>query len=202
MADEAHWNQAYLSKKPTEVSWYEASPGHSLELIGRLCSPSGRIVDIGGGASLLVDALLAAGYERPIVLDVSASGLDISKSRLGSRCSQVEWIVGDITKIDALPAVDLWHDRALLHFLTNAVDQRAYARLAARTVRAGGHLVAATFAPDGPQRCSGLPVQRHDGASVAALLGDDFELIEEQRAIHRTPAGVEQRFCWTVLRRR
>ena len=107
MADEAHWDAAYRSKKPTEVSWYEASPDHSLRLIGRLCSSSARIIDVGGGASLLVDALLDAGYQRPIVLDVSASALDISKLRLGARAAQVEWIVGDITKIDVLPAVDL-----------------------------------------------------------------------------------------------
>lgn len=196
-----HWNQVYSTKSPNEVSWYQPSPVRSLEFIRRLANPSARIVDVGGGASLLVDALLDLGYPRPAVLDISASALDHAKRRLGPRAAWVDWIEGDVTKEPPLPPVDVWHDRAVLHFLTDPAARQAYARLAARTVKTGGHALIATFALDGPERCSGLPVCRHDGRSVSALLGSDFELLEEQREIHRTPADVEQRFCWSVLRR-
>jgi SAM-dependent methyltransferase len=201
MNDQNHWNQAYLTQEPTEVSWYQSHPETSLKLIARFCDQSARIVDVGGGASNLVDALLDRGHPRPIVLDISAAALEHAKRRLGPRSDLVEWIVGDVTEMAALPAVDLWHDRAVLHFFTEPSAQQAYARLAARTVRPGGHAIIATFAPDGPARCSGLPVQRHDGRSVALLLGSEFELLEEERLVHRTPTGAEQRFCWSTLRR-
>lgn len=202
MDREAHWNQVYATKQPDAVSWYQRSPDNSLAYIRKLTNVTQKIIDVGGGASVLVDALLDAGYERPIVLDVSASGLDRAKSRLGSRAALVEWLVADVTKAPDLRPVDLWHDRAVLHFLTEPADQAAYAALAARTVRPGGHVVLATFAPDGPEKCSGLPVQRHDGASIGRLLGPSFESITEDREVHRTPGGGEQRFSWAVLRRR
>jgi SAM-dependent methyltransferase len=202
MDREAHWNRVYETKRPDAVSWYQRSPEKSLACIRKLTSVSQRIIDVGGGASGLVDALLDAGYERPIVLDVSASGLEHAERRLGPRAGLVEWIVADVAKVSALPPVDLWHDRAVLHFLTDPADQAAYAVLAARTVRPRGHVVLATFAPDGPEKCSGLPVQRHDGASAARLLGADFELVDEEREVHVTPGGSEQRFSWTVFSRR
>ena len=198
----AHWDQVYQNKKPTEVSWYQPSAERSLDFIRRLGKARARILDIGAGASQLVDALLDAGYPRPILLDISAAAFEHAKARLGSRASRAEWIVADVTQDPQLPAVDVWHDRAVLHFLTEVPAQQAYARLAARTVRSGGHAIIATFAPDGPERCSGLPVTRHDGQSVAALLGPDFELLEEEREIHRTPAAGEQRFCWSILQRK
>jgi SAM-dependent methyltransferase len=201
MDTEEHWNRVYGTKKPAAVSWYQASAEASMRLIRRFCSPPARVLDVGGGASVLVDALLDAGYPRPVVLDVSAAGLEHARTRLGPRAGLVDWVVGDVTREPGLPEVDLWHDRAVLHFLVEPADQSAYARLAARTVRRGGHAVIATFAPDGPEQCSGLPVQRHDGASVALLLGPALELLEEERQIHRTPSGSEQRFCWSVLRR-
>jgi SAM-dependent methyltransferase len=199
---ESHWNRTYQTKRPGEVSWYEPRPERSMQFIRRVCPPPAHVIDVGAGASTLVDALLEAGYVRPLALDISATALDESKARLGARSALVDWIVADITRATTLPAVDLWHDRALLHFLTDAADQRAYARLAAQTIRPGGHLVAATFAPDGPERCSGLPVQRHDGRSLASLLGPNFELQSEEREVHHTPSGAEQRFCWSILRRR
>jgi SAM-dependent methyltransferase len=201
MDPRAHWNDVYGNKKPNEVSWYQSTPARSLEFICRFTGASSRIIDVGGGASLLVDALLDLGLSRPVVLDVSATAIGHAKVRLGPRAALVDWVEGDVTDDLPLPQVDLWHDRAVLHFLTDAPQQRAYARLAARTVRSGGHAVIGTFAPDGPERCSGLPVLRHDGQSVSALLGPDFELLEEQREVHRTPAGAEQRFCWSVFRR-
>jgi SAM-dependent methyltransferase len=200
-AREAHWNHVYGSKKPEEVSWFQPSPSDSMKFVRRLSDTSARVIDVGAGASGLVDALLDAGYRRPIALDVSAEGLQHAKRRLESRADLVDWVVADVTSDPALPEVDLWHDRAVLHFLTDPGDQRAYAVLAARTVRRGGHAVIATFAPDGPERCSGLAVQRHHGASVAALLGTPFELLEEERKVHPTPSGIEQRFCWSLLRR-
>lgn len=196
-----HWNQVYSTKNPNEVSWYQPSPASSLGFIRRLAGSSARIIDVGGGASLLVDALLDLGYPRPAVLDISASALDHAKRRLGPRAASVDWLEGDVTKDLPLAQVDVWHDRAVLHFLTDAADQEAYARLAARTVKIGGHAVIGTFALDGPERCSGLPVRRHDGRSVSALLGPDFQMLEEQREVHRTPAGTEQRFCWSIFRR-
>jgi SAM-dependent methyltransferase len=202
MDREAHWNRVYETKQPNAVSWYQRSPDKSLAYIRKLTNVTQKIIDVGGGASVLVDALLDAGYERPIVLDVSAAGLERAKNRLGSRATLVEWLVADVTTAPALPPVDLWHDRAVLHFLTEPADQAAYAALAGRTVRPGGHVVLATFAPDGPEKCSGLSVQRHDGASVARLLGPSFDLSEEDREVHLTPSGGEQRFSWVVLRRR
>ena len=201
MQRESHWNRVYETRQPDEVSWHQASAERSMGYIRRFCDASGRVIDVGAGASVLVDALLDAGYARPIALDVSSAGLEHARKRLGPRADLVEWLVGDVTGDPALPEVALWHDRAVLHFLTQPADQQAYARLASRTVCPGGHAVIATFAPDGPERCSGLPVQRHDGASVALLLGPAFELLEEQRHVHRTPSGADQRFCWTVLRR-
>jgi SAM-dependent methyltransferase len=196
-----HWNQVYSTKKPSDVSWYQPTPATSLGFIRRLAEPSARIIDVGGGASHLVDALLDLGYPRPAVLDVSASALDHAKMRLGPQASLVDWVEGDVTKDLPLAEIDVWHDRAVLHFLTDAADQRAYARLAARTVKPRGHAVIGTFALDGPERCSGLPVRRHDGRSVSSLLGPDFEMLEEHGEVHRTPADTEQRFCWSVFRR-
>ena len=138
MDAEAHWNRVYGYKKPDEVSWYQPSPGDSVRFIRRLCAPPARVVDVGAGASGLVDALLDAGYPTPVALDVSSEGLQHAKRRLGPRAPLVDWIVGDVTREPVLPEVDVWHDRAVLHFLTELADQDAYARLAARTVRRGG----------------------------------------------------------------
>lgn len=198
----AHWDQVYRAKKPAEVSWHQANAEQSLQLIRRFGNVGARIIDIGAGASQLIDSLLDLGYPRPVLLDISAAAFEHTKARLGPRAERVEWIVADVTQNPELSPVDVWHDRAVLHFLTDALTQRAYARLAARTVRSGGHVIIGTFAPDGPERCSGLPVSRHDGQSVASLLGPDFELLDEEREVHKTPSGTEQRFCWSILRRR
>jgi hypothetical protein len=200
MDPSAHWNRIYGAKQPSEMSWFEATPATSLGFIQRFTDPSASVIDVGAGASTLVDALLDQGYRRPICLDISDAAFAHTKRRLADRSQLVSWIVADVTKDPDLPSVDLWHDRAVLHFLTEPLQQQAYARLAGITVRRGGRIVVATFAPDGPDRCSGLPVQRHDGASVAALLGSPFALEEEHRESHHTPAGIEQRLCWSVLR--
>jgi SAM-dependent methyltransferase len=197
-----HWDRVYETKDPSEVSWYQPNALTSMRFIQKYGGRQARVIDVGAGASELIDALLDAGYQRPLWLDLSGAALARTKARLGPRSALVDWLVADVTKDPALTEVDLWHDRAVLHFLTDAAHQQGYARVAAKTVRPGGHAIIATFAPDGPERCSGLPVQRHDGRSIAVLLGPDFELLEEEREVHRTPAGVEQRFCWSVLRRR
>jgi SAM-dependent methyltransferase len=198
---ETHWNEVYETKRPDEVSWYQATPRRSLGFIDKHASKGDRIIDVGGGASTLVDHLLDLGHERVAVLDVSAVALAVCRGRLADRAARVEWLVADVTSGPDLGQVELWHDRAVLHFLTDAADQRAYAELASRTLRPGGHLVLATFAPDGPEKCSGLPVQRHDAESLGQLLGPSFVLVEEGREIHVTPTGREQRFFWSVFRR-
>jgi hypothetical protein len=197
-----HWDQIYQTKNPDSVSWYQERPIRSLEYIQKYSVPSQRIIEVGAGASALIDALLQSGFGHLTALDVSAAALARVQSRLGPRAVGVQWIVADITQSPELPTADLWHDRAVLHFLTSHDEQRSYAELAAKTILSGGHLIIATFAPDGPERCSGLPVRRHDGASLSTLFGAQFDLVEETRDVHRTPSGAEQRFCWTVFRRR
>ncbi len=197
----SHWNRVYGSKPHSTVSWYQPNPERSLATLQRWASTSQKVLDVGGGASLLVDGLLDAGYERPVVLDVSAAALEQVKTRLGPRAGLVDWVVADITSAPVLPKVHLWHDRAVCHFLTEAQDQAAYAELAAKTVHSGGWLVIACFALGGPERCSGLAVQRHDGASLSVLLGPEFDLLEQSCEVHTTPTGTGQAFVWTVFRR-
>lgn len=192
----------YESKAPDTVSWYERSPDRSLAFIQRYSNPSQRVIDVGAGASLLTGALLDLGYTTPIALDISEAGLEYAEARLGEHSNRATWIVADVTKNPALPVVDVWHDRAVLHFLTDEADQMGYAQLAARTVNGSGHLIVATFAPDGPERCSGLRVQRYDGSSLAKLFNNAFDLLEVSRETHVTPSGTEQRFTWAVFRRR
>lgn len=201
MDRQAYWDRIYDTKAATAVSWYKPSPQVSMSLIRGRVPADGRVIDVGGGTSNLVEALLQAGYREPIVLDVSNSAVKNTMKRLGPHAALVHWIVADVTQAPTLPPVDLWHDRAVLHFLTDPADQQAYARLASRTIVPGGHAVIATFAPDGPERCSGLPVQRHDAVDVVRLLGHEFELVEELREMHVTPAGAQQSFQWTVCRR-
>jgi SAM-dependent methyltransferase len=202
MDRQSHWNRVYETKAPDTVSWYERYPNRSLAYIQKYATVTQRVMDVGAGASPLAGALLDLGYADPVALDVSAAGLERAEARLGERATHVTWIVADITRAPDLPPVDLWHDRAVLHFLTDEADQKAYAQLAARTVTRDGHLVVATFAPDGPERCSGLLVHRYDGSSLAKLFESAFELLEEAREVHVTPTGAEQRFTWTVFRRR
>jgi SAM-dependent methyltransferase len=202
MDRESHWNGVYNTKQPETVSWYQRSPKRSMDYIQKFTENTQQVIDVGAGASVLIDALLDAGYAHPIALDVSAEGLDRAKVRLGLLAKLVWWLVADVTKDPTLPAVDLWHDRATFHFLTDAVEQTKYVDLAAHTVRPAGHLVIATFAPDGPERCSGLTIQRHDGKSLARLFEGEFELVQEERELHLTPSGAEQQFAWSIFRRR
>lgn len=197
-----HWEQVYATHLEDEVSWFEAFPETSLALI-RSCglSPNALILDVGAGASCLPDALLSEGYMNLAVLDVSPSALERTRQRLGDRAQSVGFIVADIVNWRPDFQVDLWHDRAMLHFLISDADRAAYAESLRAAVRAGGYVIISNFAPTGPERCSGLPVVRADQSAIAHLLGPEFELLEAFEKDHTTPKGRKQRFLFTRFRR-
>ena len=197
----AHWDAAY-ERGANQVSWFEDEARTSLDLIARAAvAPDTPVIDVGGGASPLTAELLDLGHTDLTVLDISQAALDAARARLGSRAAQVGWIRSDLRAWRPARDYGLWHDRAVLHFLTDPGDQRHYAALVARALAAGGHAVIGTFALDGPERCSGLPVTRHSPESLAGLLGDDFETIVAQHHTHTTPGGSRQAFTWIVARR-
>lgn len=198
-----HWQNVYATKGEAEVSWFQDRPTISLDMI-RAANPDhgAAIIDIGGGASRLVDALLQDGYRDIAVLDLSANALDAAKKRIGAAASRIDWIVADATAWRPAKTYDVWHDRAAFHFLTDPHDRAAYVERLRAAIAPGGHVVIATFAPDGPEKCSGLPVQRHDSASLAAELGPEFELVETRSEVHRTPWNSTQAFQFSRFRRR
>ena len=198
----AHWDNVYENKVEKAVSWFEESPTISLDLIRATgVKPGASIIDIGGGASRLVDALLADGFEAVTVLDLSEKALDLAKARLSARGAKVRWIAADVTKWEPSETYDVCHDRATFHFLVEPKDRSAYAERVCRAVRPGGHVIIGTFSKDGPERCGGLQVVRHDAASLAAMLGEAFALKESRRHGHRTPAGAIQWFQFSRFRR-
>lgn len=201
---QAHWQRVYETRDPEAVSWFRPRLDVSLELLERAgLAPDTRLIDVGGGASTLVDDLLARGLRDITVLDISAEALAVSRQRLAARANRATWLATDV--LDArLPAgaFDIWHDRAVSHFLTDDADLARYAQQAARAVRTAGHAVIGGFAPDGPERCSGLPVARRSAQDIAAMLRPDFELLDERRERHVTPVGAEQLFAYALLRRR
>lgn len=196
-----HWDDLYTHKRAIEVSWYAPRLERSLAMIEAAAGRDAHIIDVGAGASTLIDDLVAAGHRHLTALDISAAALAIARERLGALANDVEWITGDVTQAE-LPAgrYDVWHDRAVFHFLTAAADRQAYARVASRALGSDGQIIIATFAPDGPTRCSGLDVVRYDGAALAAEF-PGFALREEARETHLTPGGTEQRFVHCRLRR-
>jgi trans-aconitate methyltransferase len=198
----AHWQAVYTTKAENEVSWFEESPATSLRLIeDAKASPDSAIIDIGGGASRLVDALLAQGFRSLAVLDISTAALEAAKTRLGPASAEVDWIVADITQWRPAKTYDIWHDRAAFHFLTETADRDAYVDRLKATVAPGGQVIIGTFAPDGPEKCSGLFVQRYDAKSLAAALGPSFELADNFAEAHRTPWGAIQHFQFSRFRR-
>lgn len=200
MSKREHWEKVYRTKSASDVSWYQPHLARSLELILRTGVDSdARILDAGGGASTLVDDLLARGFRRVMVVDIAQSALDAAKKRLGDRAREVEWRVGDITTLD-LPgdSVDVWHDRAVFHFLTSDAERRAYIDRVCRAVKTGGHVVLATFGEEGPEKCSGLACVRYSAESLHAALGDAFKMIEHLDERHRTPWGTEQQFVYCL----
>jgi SAM-dependent methyltransferase len=198
-----HWQKVYQTRAADAVSWYRPRLGVSLELLELAgMSAASRLIDVGGGASTLVDDLVARGLRGVTVLDVSEAALSVARQRLGERARDVQWLVTDLLQAE-LPegGFDLWHDRAVLHFLTEASDASRYAAVAARAVRSGGHAVIGGFAPDGPEKCSGLPVARRSAEDIAAILAPAFHLLATRAERHVTPAGAEQSFAYALLRR-
>lgn len=199
---QAHWDNVYRTKGESEVSWFQERPDISLELIALSgADPRSAVVDIGGGASRLVDGLVRQGFGDVTVLDLSEAALARAKARLGPEGGHVRWIAADVTRWQPERCYDIWHDRAAFHFLTEPTEQDAYVQRLRQAVKPGGHVIIGTFAPDGPERCSGLPVARHDAASLAALLGDGFTLVETRRHEHATPWAAIQRFQFSVFRK-
>jgi SAM-dependent methyltransferase len=199
----AHWEQVYRTKSPTSVSWYQPEAALSAQLIEQVAPDrTTPIIDVGAGASVLVDQLLDAGYLDLTVADIAGAALDLSRERLGPRAAAVQWLEADILQATLRPArFQLWHDRAVFHFLTEAADRAAYLAQVTRALAPGGHLLLATFAEDGPMRCSGLDVVRYSPEALLAELGDGFEAIEAQREEHHTPAGSVQYFTYLVCQR-
>ena len=201
-ARQAHWRKVYKEKGEKQVSWFQEKPAISLELIhGIGVKQNSAIIDIGGGASRLVDVLVRDGYRDLTVLDLSDDAVAITRSRLAERAVLVKWIVADMTEWEPSREYDLWHDRAAFHFLTEAADRAAYLDRLTQAIRPGGHTIIGTFAIDGPERCSGLPVMRYDATLLSAALGRAFALIGTRRHDHTTPAGGVQRFLFSVFRR-
>lgn len=199
-----HWERVYGTKAPDQVSWFRPHLETSLSLIeraivGDLCA---SIVDVGGGASTLVDDLLDRGYDNITVLDISQGALEAAKKRLCRRAETVQWIPADVTQATFPPhSFDLWHDRAVFHFLTKAEHRTAYVRNVASAVRPGGHVIVSTFGPDGPMKCSGLEVVRYDAGALHEQFGASFRLIDSRTEIHETPFGTTQQFvyCYCTL---
>ncbi len=195
-----HWNSIYQTNDGVGASWVQTAPDISLELIDELdVIKDARVLDVGEGASVLVDFLLARGFTDVTVLDISSRALGASKERLGADV-RVRWICEDLLEWRPSRTYDLWHDRAMFHFLSPD-EVEIYRRLLLTTVERNGCVIIATFAPDGPERCSGLPVTRCDADELAGMLGDEFTLVERRREVHTTPEGVLQPFTWIAARR-
>jgi 2-polyprenyl-3-methyl-5-hydroxy-6-metoxy-1,4-benzoquinol methylase len=202
MVRKGHWEGVYATKSADAVSWYAPHLVRSLAMIQAVADPSSEIIDVGGGASTLVDELLNLGYSRISVLDVANASLEIARRRLGGRADAVTWITADVT--DArLPAerYDVWHDRAVFHFLTEPADRNTYTEIASRSIKPAGHLILATFSLQGPTRCSGLDVVRYNAETLGQEIGPGFLLEQEVCESHVTPAGNEQRFVHCCFRR-
>lgn len=197
-----HWARVYTEKAPSEVSWYQAEPEASLRALDRLgARPDSALIDVGGGASNLIDALLERGWQDLTVLDIALSAIEAARNRLGPAADEVTWLVADITEWQPSRRYDVWHDRAVFHFLTEPEQREAYRRALSSGLAPDGLVIMATFAPDGPERCSGLPVQRYDPAALAKELGSGFRLVESWRQEHVTPWGSSQAFTWCAFRR-
>jgi SAM-dependent methyltransferase len=202
MDSKTHWSGVYQTKHSNDVSWYQDDPALSLNFIKRAApDPAARIVDAGAGASTLADHLLDAGYRNLTLIDLSAEALDVVRQRLGDRAASVSFVEGDVTA-PPLPAntCDVWHDRAVFHFLVDEAARLQYADAVRSVLKPGGHAIIATFGPDGPTQCSGLPVARYDAQALHAALGDGFGLIDSATEIHRTPWGSEQQFTYILCR--
>jgi SAM-dependent methyltransferase len=196
-----HWEDVYARKAPHEVSWYRPRLERSLSFIEGLALPrDAAIIDVGGGAATLVDDLLAGGYTDLTVLDVSAKALEAARGRLGARADDVKWLAADVTEVALEPgAYALWHDRAVFHFLVDDEARRRYVTSCRAAVRPGGYILVATFGPDGPDRCSGLPVRRYDADQLHAAFGAGLRRAGAALETHVTPWGATQQFCYGLF---
>ena len=196
-----HWDAIYSTKASNEVSWFQATPTTSLRLLERWASPAGSVLDVGSGASMLVESLLDAGWVDVTVLDISEEALNKVRSRLGGRAAEVFFITADVRSWQPHRTFGAWHDRAVFHFLVEPTDRDRYVAATTQAVAPGGVVVLGTFAADGPTQCSGLPTARYDTDSLARAFGSAFVLEHAEREEHTTPAGADQPFSWVVLRR-
>ena len=198
----SHWENIYTEKLPQDVSWYQQEPIISLEIIQRFGDKNARIIDVGGGESVLVDRLLKEGYSNLAVLDISGKAIEYVKKRLSDQASKIEWFEKNITEFVPLHAYDIWHDRAVFHFLTDMKSRHLYVNVLKNAVKSGSHIIIATFAKDGPKKCSGLDIVQYDNPSIQHELGDEFILLDSQFESHITPAGKEQRFIYFIFQRK
>jgi ubiquinone/menaquinone biosynthesis C-methylase UbiE len=197
-----HWEKVYQTKATDDVSWFQTRPAISLKLIEAAGTGKDQgVIDVGGGASVLVDCLLDAGYRQLAVLDISAAALEHARRRLGNRADAVEWQEADVTTFQAARQFGLWHDRAVFHFLTDKADRQRYVETLKRTLTPSGQAVIASFAIDGPLKCSGLEVARYDAAAIGAELGAGFALVEQVDETHTTPWATEQKFSYFRFKR-
>ena len=197
MERKEHWEHAYETNPPDDVSWFQQEPALSLRLIAKTgVGTSDGVIDVGGGASVLVDHLLDAGFERVAVLDISGAALQHARQRLGPRAEKVTWFETDITAFRARRPFAVWHDRAVFHFLTAPADRQKYVESLQQGLTPGGHVIMATFAIDGPQKCSGLEVSCYDASALSAELGAGFALVEQADETHVTPWHTQQKFSY------
>ena len=203
MQNKIHWENVYGSKADDEVSWYQPHAKTSLRLMQSIALPkTAAIIDVGGGASVLVDDLLDNGFTNITVLDISSNALSVAKKRLGSRSNKINWINSDIKDIK-IPdnSIDLWHDRAVFHFLTEESDKKSYVSIMSSAVKPGGYIIIAPFAEDGPTKCSGLPVVRYSAESLSKQVGKEFALVNTEKNEHHTPSGNVQNFRYCVFKK-
>ncbi len=198
----AHWEKVHHEKAPASVSWFQEAPTVSLDLIDALHLPhNASIIDIGAGISRLVDHLLVKRFETVTLVDISARALEVTKSRLGPQGVGVKWLIGDVLTTDLGGPYDLWHDRAVFHFLTDSDDRVHYRTQLARSTRVGSYVCIATFAEDGPEKCSGLPVQRYSLNQLASVFAPSLQLVASEHEAHRTPGGATQQFVYAMFQR-
>jgi 2-polyprenyl-3-methyl-5-hydroxy-6-metoxy-1,4-benzoquinol methylase len=199
----SHWEAAYTDKSAEQQSWYQQEPAPSIEAIRQIGGNAGdSLIDVGAGSSPVVLSLANRGWHDLTALDISSTALDRARAAAGENSQRISWINADITAWQPSRTYDIWHDRAVFHFLTEPEDRARYKAALMAGLKPGGHLIIATFAQDGPEKCSGLPVQRYDAAGMAAELGNSFAFISEWRELHRTPFDTQQSFQWCILRRR
>ena len=201
MDAEHHWQQVYEEREPDQVSWFEATPERSLALIEATGLPKeAGIVDVGGGASALAGELLHAGYSDITVAEISTVALERAQTAVGDRAQEIDWVTADVREHDFGRQFDLWHDRAVFHFMVEPADREAYLSTLGRALRPGGHLIIATFGPEGPTQCSGLPVRRYSADDLSTWLGAEFECEDDELVAHETPSGNQQQFLYARFR--